>query len=798
MTGYTHKKTNLIASPYLEIDYQGEVVRLELTKTEHALGRAPDKADLLVPQDWEKLSRCQAILRQEGEDYRIYDGDGVKPSTGGLFVLPAETPVTPDRGCILQHGIELRVGKDLRNPVRVTYFNPASPALAVLRSRESVSLRNRSVVLGRDRNSTLELNSPIVSRSHCTIDANKRGEYILTDNNSANGVFINGQRIKKSAVLTEGAKIRIGPFLLIYQNEEITVLDPGNPIRLEAINLVRPFVNDISLTIEPGQLVALVGGSGAGKSTLMRTLLGIETTTRGAVYVNGEELRKNFASYSSLIGYVPQDDVVHGELTVEEALTYAIKLRLPPDTDVEQVLTKTLADIDMSHKRNILVKKLSGGQRKRVSIGVELLADPKLFFLDEPTSGLDPGLDKTMMELLRNLANKGRTVVLVTHATANVNLCDRLVFLGRNGYLCYFGPPADAANFFGVGQADFSKIYNQLETSETVIKEWANKYRNSAYYQRYIAAPLSPKAPQKQAPPAKLPQPARVSPIKQLLLLAHRYFQLTLRDPVNVGLGLLTAAVCPILLAGIKDIEPLVTGKADDPALAFLALRILFVFTSAAIWVGLSSSLQEIVKESAVYQRERLVNLGLLPYVGSKFVVLAGLALLQTLLMTAVILIGFKQPSPDAIYWPLGLAITTFLTLLASMSLGLMVSAFVKNGSQANSALPLLLVPQIIFSGVLFSLGSLFKIEKIGQYISWLTVSRWSVGAYGSLVNVNAMVPKPIELPDRTILPQLFEKSAVYEPTWQNLALNWGILGLHAAVYLTVTLLLQKRKDVFK
>ena len=630
MTAQTHKKTNLIPSAYLEIDHQGEVLRWELTKSEHILGRDPHKADLLVPQDWEKLSRCQAILRQEGDDYRIYDGDGLKPSSRGLFVLPAETPVTPSQGCVLQHGIELRIGTDLRNPVRVTYFNPGSPALARLGSRESVSLQNRSVVLGRDRTSTLQLNSPIVSRSHCTIDANKRGDYVLTDT-SSNGVFINGKRIKKSAILTENAKIRIGPFLLIYQNEELTVIDPGNAIRLEAINLVRPFVNDISLVIEPGQLVALVGGSGAGKSTLMRTLLGIETTKRGAVYVNGEELRKNFECYSSLIGYVPQDDIVHGELTVAEALTYAIKLRLPPDVDVEQVLTKTLTDIEMLDKRNTAVKKLSGGQRKRVSIGVELLADPKLFFLDEPTSGLDPGLDKKMMELLRNLADRGRTVVLVTHATANVSLCDRLVFLGRNGYLCYFGPPADATNFFGVNQADFANIYNELEISESVIKDWANKYRNSAYYQRYITDPLSPKAPQKQAPPVELPQPARVSPLKQMLLIAQRYFQLTLRDPVNVGLGLLTAAVCPILLVGIKDVEPLVTGTEDDPALAFLALRILFVFTSAAIWVGLSSSLQEIVKESAIYQRERLVNLGLLPYVGSKFLVLAGLALLQKL-----------------------------------------------------------------------------------------------------------------------------------------------------------------------
>ena len=205
---------------------------------------------------------------------------------------------------------------------------------------------------------------------------------------------------------------------------------------------------------------------------------------------------------------------------------------------------------------------------------------------------------------------------------------------------------------------------------------------------------------------------------------------------------------------------------------------------------GLATSLQEIVKESAIYLRERLVNLGLLAYLGSKVFILSGLAVLQTILMVGVILIAFKDPEPSLISWTVGVSITTFLTLLSCLSLGLVISAIVKNGSQANSALPLLLLPQIIFSGVLF------KMEGAASKFSWLMLSRWSVGAYGSLVNVNAMVPAPTKLPDGSTLPQPFEPTAVYDATWENLSLNWGILCVHILVYLMLTLWLQKRKDI--
>ncbi|MEG4962593.1 MULTISPECIES: FHA domain-containing protein [unclassified Microcoleus] len=785
MTGNIGQITALSDRPYLVLSNQGEVLQLELKQQQHVLGRDRTRADLVIPEPWRAVSGVHAVLRQIGDNYWIYDGDGQRPSTNGLFV--DRTRITPNDGYCLKDGTEIKIGLDPQNQVLLTYFNPLANQVAVP-SKQSILLKNRSVLLGRDPNASLQLDAPLVSRRHATIDQDSRGNYILRDY-SVNGVFVNGQRVTNSVQLSDGDAIRIGPFTLTYRSGELEMQDSGNQIRLDADSLVIPKrLDGITLAIEPGQFVALVGGSGAGKSTLMRTLLGIEKTTNGAVFLNGDNLRQNFNIYRNQIGYVPQDDIVHADLTVEEVLSYAAKLRLPPDTDVNQVVAKTLEDIEMTHRRKALVKQLSGGQRKRVSIGVELLADPKLFFLDEPTSGLDPGLDKKMMQLLRKLANQGRTVILVTHATANITMCDRIVFMGRGGRLCYFGPPREALDFFDVKTGDFADIYNELETGENNVLIWAEKFKQSPYYQRYIVNHFSIGNPGGKTPSAPS-VPKSVSFVKQLLLLAQRYFQLISRDLVNLSLALLTAPIgISLLRLAVRDKDPLI--GAPEATLAPLALRVLFVFTCAAIWVGLATSLQEIVKESAIYLRERLVNLGLFAYLGSKFFILSGLAVLQTLLIVGVILSAFKSPEPSFISWPVGASITTFLTLMSCISLGLVVSAIVKNSSQANSALPLLLLPQIIFSGVLF------KMEGAASKFSWLMLSRWSVGAYGSLVNVNGMVPAPTTLPDGSILPQPFEPTPVYDPTWENLGLNWGILCVHICVYLMLTLWLQKRKDI--
>jgi len=265
MTNNIGQPTALSDRPYLILNSQGEVLQLELRQQQHVLGRDRTRADLTVPEPWRAVSGIHAVFRQIGDNYWIYDGDGQRPSTNGLFV--DRTRITPNDGYCLQNGTEIKIGLDPKNQVLLTYFNPKANQV-VLSSKQSIPLKNRSVLLGRDPNASLQLDSPLVSRRHATIDQDSRANYILRDH-SVNGVFVNGQRVTNSVQLSEGDAIRIGPFTLTYRSGELEMQDGGHQIRLDADCLVIPKrLDGIKLAIEPGQFVALVGGSGAGKSTL--------------------------------------------------------------------------------------------------------------------------------------------------------------------------------------------------------------------------------------------------------------------------------------------------------------------------------------------------------------------------------------------------------------------------------------------------------------------------------------------------------------------------------------------------
>jgi ABC-type multidrug transport system ATPase subunit/pSer/pThr/pTyr-binding forkhead associated (FHA) protein/ABC-type multidrug transport system permease subunit len=798
--------------PFLELNNQGQILRLYLQEDIHRLGRDPEWSDLDIPEiGWKVLSRRQAVFKKEGEDYQIYDGDGESPSRNGTFIN--QTRINVSQGYLLKNGVQLKIGQSPQNQILLTYFNPVSSGLVMPSKRRLVlkNLKDWPVELGRipspDYYSSMQLEAPTVSRLHATIYPDTQGGHILQDL-STNGTFVDGKRVEKRIQLSNGNTIQIGPFTLLYQREVLELLNTGSQIRLDVHCLRRKvkdkhsaektILDDVSFAIEPGQLVSLVGGSGTGKSTLMKALVGIEPTTSGKVFLNGDDLRQYWGMYRSQIGYVPQDDIVHGDLTVEEVLTYACKLRLPPDINVNQVVNSTLEQIKLTQVRTSFVRNLSGGQRKRVSMGVELLADPKLFFLDEPTSGLDPGLDKEMMNLLRELANQERTIVLVTHATGNIEVCDRIAFMGKGGKLCYFGPPRESLAFFEMPSQElkyFSDIYIKLdqgakkEEGSATVDYWAKRYLNSPEYQSYVQASLSPGKDGQFTTDSSIH--TGISPFKQLFLLSQRYLQLILRDRASLFIALLSGPIAIGLTALIlHNNDPLRTLDPPGATQASLALRLLFVFSSIAIWIGLSSSVREIVKESAIYARERLINLGLLPYLTSKLFIRSGLAFIQTLFIVLAVLVGFDSPENQLIPWFIGFGITIFLTTLASISLSLMLSAFVKNENEANNILPLIMIPQIIFSGVLFDL------EGLSGKLSWLMISRWSVGAFGSLVNVNNMVPETPKTPGVPTLPQPFEPTSVYDPTWQNLSLNLGILCLHTVIYFVVALWLQKRKDI--
>ncbi len=803
------------AHPRIDLNFEGKILSFSLTEAEHRLGRDPQQPEpqgLKVPVDWALISRCQAVLRKVDKEYYIFDGDGTTPSSNRLFIN--NSLITPQEGYKLSSYDEIRIGQHNQEYATLLFIDPQAASAKKALKQEAIYLKQGKVVtLGRSDTATIQLDSPTVSRQHAVIDMDAKGHYVLT-NYSSNGVFVDRQKVTTKAPLKNGALIQIGPYSFILQKDELVLADDGEYIRLDVDAITKVvklknksnlcLLNNVSLSIEPGQFVAFVGGSGAGKSTMLRALLGIEPTTAGTVYLNGDDLAANFNIYRSLIGYVPQSDIVHTNLRVREVLYYAAKLRLPKDADINEVIDRTLEQVELTARQNTLVKSLSGGQLKRVSIAVELLADPKLFFLDEPTSGLDPGLDKKMMQLLRKLADEGRTVVLVTHATSNITMCDRVAFMGLGGNLCYYGPPAGAMEFFGVASGDFADIYIRLETMDDVMNQ-AEQFRGSEYHQKYVTDRLSlPQAGRRVT--TVPPQATKASLIQQSILLIKRYIQLIQRDRVYLALSLLTAPIGILLVyLATKDIltDPKKVLSATNPILhpfdggmdvsrAALALKTLFVFTCAGIWVGLAASLQEIVKESPIYLRERLVNLRLFSYVGSKVLTLGGLALIQTILITMAALICFRQPiSQELLPWILGLPITTFLTILSSLSLGLLVSASVKNSAQSNSALPLILLPQIIFSGVLFTVDAgLIKV------LSWFTVGRWSIGAYGSLVDLNSLTP-----PDNNSAEMDFSKvgmrpSETYNNDWSNLGLNWGMLLLQSLVFIAITIWLLKRKDL--
>src|SRR6266542_3167261 len=430
------------------------------------LGRAPTN-DIVLTSRF--VSARHARIEPEGAAHRIIDIG----STNGIFSegkrLAANTPLK------LADGDVLRIGDPATgNFVTLTYRNPlvsrAAQAGTVAQSYPP-DPNDPQMTIGRE-GSEIVVENPQVSRQHAVIDR-MGGRHVLRDVGSTNGTFVNGQRITEHT-LTPGDVIQIGAFKLVYDGDSLDQYDQRGALRIDARNLsrtvrrdgkTRMILKDVSLSIEPREFVALVGGSGTGKSTLMNALSGYAQATGGHVLVNGDDYYRNFDAYRTVLGYVPQDDIIHRTLPVDRALGYAAELRLPADTapaEITQRIARVLEDVEMAPHRDTLVDNLSGGQRKRVSIGAELLADPSLFFLDEPTSGLDPGLEKKMMYTLRRLADSGRTVVLVTHATANISQCDHVAFMS-DGRLVYFGPPAEALQFFNVGSGDFADIYTKLE-----------------------------------------------------------------------------------------------------------------------------------------------------------------------------------------------------------------------------------------------------------------------------------------------------------------------------------------------
>lgn len=692
-----------------------------LTEPVIRLGRSEEN-DIVI--DVPTVSRSHARLERVNGGYKLI----VLPEASNPVLLGGR-PVEGEYR--LRHGDTMRIGIDVPGMmVSMTYHSAAE---AERHEREvSVQLGEKNLLqIGRASENDVTLKAPNVSRFHAQIE--RVGQrYRLRDLRSSNGTFVNDQRVEGEVWLNPQDSIRIGPYRFVMGTDELARFDETSGLRADSIELnkwVREDLNilqNISVVFKPREFIVIVGQSGGGKSTLLDAIAGYRPATHGRVLVNDVDIYHNFDAIRHNIGYVPQRDIIHMELTAYQALDYAAQLRMPPDTTEEerhQRIMEVLRDLDLEHRKDVQVSGLSGGQQKRVSIGVELLTEPGLFFLDEATSGLDPGTETALMQLLRRLADQGRTIVLVTHATKNVMLADKVLFMARGGYLAWFGPPHEALAYFDpyrserdqrTSSMEFDHIYAVLEDPNLgTPEEWAERFRRHRAHQTYIDQPIKEKVKDHAASAAQKIRRTvtdaiskgreKVSALRQFTILSRRNLSILTRDKISLALMLGSAplvSMLDVLIALLmgRDQFDFVQGSAEN---VFMPFFLLIIF---AVFVGGLSQMREIVKEVDIYKRERLVNLKILPYVFSKVWIAALLALYHGAAYVIIHYLAYKMPGGVLEFGMM--FVTMALVAMAGMMLGLFTSAIAPSANAAPMIMILLMMPQIVLSGSLVPLPS--------------------------------------------------------------------------------------------
>jgi len=664
-------------------------------------------ADVAVDSD--RASRRHAQVRPSGSDTTITD----LASTNGTYVNGARIVGTQR----LRSGDAILIGGETLHFVSGGATRVASRQLHV-RGIEVLRLDVDRLTIGRDAGADVVLDDPNVSRLHAEV--RRRGEALeVRDLGSTNGTFVDGRRVSGAVTLSVGSDIRVGPFRLVFEGESIVARDDRRQMRLDAHAIVKrikkhEILQPTTLSIEPGRFVAIIGESGAGKTTLMKALAGVETASAGTVTINGDDL----AMHRSSIGYVPQQEITHGRLTVREALTYGARLRLPADSteaDVGDACERVLDELSLSEHAGTRVDRLSGGQRRRAGVAMELLSRPSLVFLDEPTTGLDPGLEGRMMTVLRELADGARSVVLVTHATASLELCDEVIVMGRGGVLVYQGSPDAALRFFDAER--FEQIYARLEA--VPAGEWRARYE--------ATQPPAPDAPPARAPSSEAGRPALRSFTDQVNVLAARYARIFVRDRRN---ALILIGQVPLIALAVAALFKANVFAADG--IRTDVVQLLFLLVTVVIWLGAIDAAREVVKERSVLQREAAIGVRASAYLVSKLVVLWGLVLVQVAILVGLAL--WLRPLHDTPAAYAALTATLVMTGFVSVAMGLVVSSAAQSQDQATSFVPLVLIPQLFFA------GAIIPQTRMGEPIrtlSNLVYATWSFPTSGSSIDLH-------------------------------------------------------------
>ncbi|MGW2305027.1 FHA domain-containing protein [Streptomyces sp. NPDC001809] len=661
-------------------------------------------------------------------------------------------------------------------PPQQGHGGPASGPSAAYADRSPTTFHQLSLGhvmrIGRALENELVVSDLQVSRHHAEFHATPDGRFEIRDLGSHNGTYVNGQPITKggSALLGPQDIVGVGhsTFRLVGgQLEEF--VDTGS-VSFSARHLTvtvdggKQILKDVSFGVPEKSLIGVIGPSGSGKSTLLKALTGYRPANEGDVLYDNRSLYKQFAELRQRIGLVPQDDILHKELTVQKALRYAAKLRFPGDTataEREARIGEVLRELKLDIHKEKKVTSLSGGQRKRVSVALELLTKPSLIFLDEPTSGLDPGMDRDVMQLLRGLADDGRTVLVVTHSVAELGLCDKLLVMAPGGSVAYFGPPDEALNFFGY--STWADVFSAFENYRDY--DWAGRWKGSQHYQLY-AADIDAVAAQ----PVQMPQQAMSRPPKpqgwgsQLWTLIRRYVSVIASD---VGFMALMV-ILPAVLGAVSVVIPADFGLGrPTPPSRFNgdAGTIMLILAVGMCFSGAANSVRELIKERVIYERERAVGLSRSAYLMSKVIVLGVITALQGVIICAI---GFSTralPEEGLLMPPaVELCIQVIGLGLTSMMVGLVISALVKTAEKTMPLLVMFAIVQVVFTGILFQVYDSPGLEQF----AWLMPSRWGIAGAGATLDLAHLMP-----------PWDQKNPANTDPLWEHTVGQWSLnLGI--------------------
>lgn len=667
----------------------------------------------------------------------------------------------------VSNGAAVRIGSPHDGPVLRFVLPPPPPtAPPAPATRPEVATFDASgmTTIGRGADCNIVLPDLLVSRRHAQV-AQQGAVYQLVDLGSTNGTYHNGRRINR-ATLQPGDRVSIGHVELVFDGQRLHEHVDTGPVSLsaEAITVEidkRPIVQDVSFSLPHGSLLGIVGPSGCGKSTLVRAITGLRPATAGRVSYDGRDLYTDYAELRYRIGMVPQDDVLHRQLTVRRALRFAASLRFADDVSRRERaarVAEVLATLGLSGAARQRIDRLSGGQRKRTSVALELLTEPSVLCLDEPTSGLDPALDRDVMRELRGMADRGRTVLCITHSVLHLEVCDLVMVMCPGGTVGYFGPPRELLAFFEA--ETYADVFAKVTRDPG---HWTRRYRQSALYRRYVAEPLAAERdrPQPAAPPAP-EQPPPVAggvpePIARVLNLGRRGMANQAKDPVGPVREFITLSLrmfsviaadrgfllfllgLPMVLALLSHAVPGETGLGPPDGFSLEAQRLLVVLVVGAAFIGISSSIREIVNESVIYQRERAVGLSPGAYLASKFVVLGIINVIQVSIFVWLSLLGRGGPAEALVLGSplLEIIVPVAMVTTSCTMLGLCVSALARSMAQTTPVLVVAVMAMLVLSGGLFELAG----EAVLDQVSWLSPTRWGFAAGASTVDLLSMVP---------------------------------------------------------